>query len=191
MPFRLANASVTFQFYIDWALQSLLNEFIIVYLNDILIYSESEIEHEKHVRQMLDCLHESDLFIKLKKCAFHVRQVKYLNYIISSQSLSMNQAWVITVQEWLIPCSVKDVQSFLRFCNFYKHFIKDYSEVTHALTELMKRITLFHWDEGTEESFWSLKQAFQKAPLLTQFNLKESIFLKTDVSDYTVSSILS
>ena len=84
------NVSVTFQFYIDWALQSLLNEFIIVYLNDILIHSESELEHEKHDRQILDSLHKSDLFIKLKTCAFHVRQMKYLEYIISSQSLSMN-----------------------------------------------------------------------------------------------------
>ena len=191
MPFRLMNASVTFQSYIDWALQSLLNEFIIVYLNDILIYSESESDHERHVRQILDCLCESDLFIKLKKCAFHVKQVEYLKYIISSQGLSMNLTWVITVQKWPIPHSVKNVQSFLRFCNFYRHFIKSYSEVTHTLMKSMKKITPFHWSEGTEDSFWNLKQAFQTAPLLAQFDLKKSIFLKTDVSDYAVSDILS
>ena len=191
MPFRLMNASVTFQSYIDWTLQSLLDEFIIVYLNDILIYSESESDHERHVRQVLDRLCESDLFIKLKKCAFHVRQVKYLRYIISPQGLSMNLTWVITVQDWPTSHSVKDVQSFLSFCNFYRHFIKGYSEMTHTLTELMKRITLFHWSEATEESFQNLKQAFQTAPLLAQFNSKESIFLKTDMSDYAVSDILS
>ena len=127
MPFRLVNASATFQFYIDQILQKLLNEFVIIYLNDILIYSESEADHEGHVKQVLNHLHESDLFVKLKKCAFHVHQMKYLEYIISPQSLSMNLTWVATVQNWLTLHSVKDVQSFLSFCNFYWWFIKKYS----------------------------------------------------------------
>ena len=191
MPFRLINAPATFQFYIDRTLQRLLNEFVIVYLDDILIYSESEADHKAHVRQVLNHLHESDLFVKLKKCAFHVHQVKYLRYIIFPQGLSMNSIQVATVQNWLTPHSVKDVQSFLGFCNFYRWFIKEYSQMTHALTEVTKKTTPFQWSEQTEESFQKLKQAFQAASLLAQFNSNESIFIETDVSDYAIEGILS
>ena len=93
------NAPATFQFYIDCSLQGLLNEFMIVYLDDILIYSESDEDHEKHVRQVLYCLCESELFVKLEKCTFHARQVKYLRYIISPQGISMNSIRVNTVQD--------------------------------------------------------------------------------------------
>ena len=162
-----------------------------MYLDDILIYSESEVKHQKHVRQILNRLRESSLFIKLEKCAFHVKEVKYLSYIISSQRLSMNLTWVVTVQKWLTPHSVKDVQSFLSFCNFYQWFIKGYSDVAHALTELMKKTTPFQWGEETEGSFQRLKQAFQITPLLAQFNPEGPIFMEMNASDYTVRGILS
>ena len=157
MPFSLMNAPATFQFYINRSLQGLLNEFMIIYLDDILIYSESEEDHEKHVRQVLHHLRESDLFVKLKKCTFHISQVKYLEYIISPQGISMNPARVDTVQDWLTLRSVKDVQSFLSFCNFYHRFIKGYSEVTHALTELTKKVITFEWDAEAVRSFQKLK----------------------------------
>ena len=107
------NASAIFQFYINCFLQELLNEFVIIYLNDIFIYSESEKNHQKHVEQVLHQLRESELFIKLEKCIFHVSQVKYLRFIISSQGISMNLTWVNTVKSWLTLCSVKDVQLLL------------------------------------------------------------------------------
>ena len=92
MPFSLANAPATFQSYIDRSLQGLLDEFVIVYLNDILIYSESEEDHQKHVKQVLHRLRESGLFVKLEKCIFHASQVEYLRFIISPQGISMDSA---------------------------------------------------------------------------------------------------
>ena len=191
MPFSLMNAPATFQSYIDRSLQGLLNEFVIIYLDDILIYSESEENHQKHIEQVLHQLRESRLFVKLKKCIFHVSQVKYLSYIISPQGISMNSAWVNTVKSWSTLRSVKDVQSFLGFCNFYCRFIKEYSRIAHALTELIKKATPFQWGEEAALSFEMLKTAFLNALLLAQFNSEEYIFMKTDVSDFTVSDILS
>ena len=191
MPFSLVNAPATFQFYIDCSLQELLDEFVIIYLNDILIYSESEENHQKHIEQVLHQLRESRLFIKLEKCIFHVSQVKYLRFIISSQGISMNLTWVNTVKDWLTLCSVKDVQSFLGFCNFYRRFIKEYSGIVHALTELTKKAIPFQWGEKAVLSFEMLKTAFLDALLLAQFNSEVPIFIETDVSDFTVSDILS
>ena len=191
MSFSLMNVSATFQFYINRSLQELLNEFVIIYLNDILIYSESEEDHKKHVKQVLHCLWDSRLFIKLEKCIFHASQVKYLRYIISPQGISMNLTWVDTVRDWSTPRSVKDVQSFLGFCNFYHRFIKEYSEVVHALTELIKKTVPFCWNEDAALSFQTLKTAFLKASFLTQFNPEELIFIETDASNYAVSDILS
>ena len=95
------------------------------------------------------------------------------------------------MRDWPIPRSVKDVQSFLGFCNFYRRFIKGYSEVAHALTELTKKTVPFCWNEDAALSFQTLKTAFLEASLLAQFNPEELIFVETDASNYAVSGILS
>ena len=191
MPFGLANAPATFQSYINRALQQFLDMFAIVYLDDILIYSEQLSQHSYHVQQVLQALRDNGLFVKLDKCAFSQSSVEYLGFIISPQNVSMDLNRVSTIQDWPTPMRLKEVQAFLGFCNFYRRFIRGYSDLARALTELTKKDTQFQWGELEEKSFNDLKLAFTKAPLLAQFDPTKPIWIETDASNYAVSGIIS
>ena len=119
MPFNLCNSSVLFQNYINDTLQKYLNVFCTVYLNDILIYSEIEAEHEIHVKRVLQKLHEADLQADITKCTFHVKEILYLELIIITEEIKIDSAKVSIIVKWLILMNIKDVQSFLSFINFY------------------------------------------------------------------------
>ena len=191
MPFGMANAPATFQSYINRALQQFVDQFVIVYLDDILIYSENPEEHELHVKRVLLKLRENGLFIKLEKCSFLQPSVEYLGFIISPQNVSMDYSRVSTIQDWPIPARLKEVQAFLGFCNFYRRFIRRYSDIARPLTELTKKEAQFQWGEGEQKSLEDLKQAFTQAPLLAQFNPSNPIWIETDASDYAISGIIS
>ena len=148
MPFSLANAPSTFQSYIDHALQQFLDRFIIVYLNDILIYSVDHATHSDQIQQVLQALWEHSLYTKLDKCAFSQDSVEYLGFLVSPQGLGMDPAQITTVTEWLTLMSVKEVQSFLGFCNFYWWFIVHYSKVALPLTELTRKTSPYEWNES-------------------------------------------
>ena len=138
IPFGLANAPSTFQSYIDKALHHLLDVTVIVYLNDILVYSDNVEEHEGYVKEVLEALQETGLFAKLEKCEFSVDTVEFLGFIVNPTGITMDPNRVTTVTEWPTPASVKDIQSFLGFCNFYRRFIFQYSKIAKGLTELTK-----------------------------------------------------
>lgn len=138
MPFGLCNAPGTFQAYINEVLPAFLDNFCTAYLDDILIYSDDEKTHVKHVSAVLQKLQEAGLFLDIKKCEFHTTEVKYLGVIITTSGLKMDPKKIDAIQQWKAPRSVKDVQAFLEFANFYRRFIACYSKVAVALTELTK-----------------------------------------------------
>lgn len=140
MPFGLANAPATFQAYIHRALAGLVDVCCIVYLDDILIFSESEAEHLQHIKQVLGRLRQFKLYAKLPKCAFYQEYVDFLGYVIGRDGISMQRDRVATVIDWPIPMSVRDVQVFIGFTNFYRRFIYGYSMLTAPITELLKGI---------------------------------------------------
>ena len=119
MPFDLCNSSASFQNYINDTLQEYLNDFCTVYLNDILIYSEIKAEHEIHVKRVLQKLHEVSLQADITKCAFHVKEIPYLELIIIIKEVKINSAKVSIIVKWLTLMNIKNVQSFLSFANFY------------------------------------------------------------------------
>jgi hypothetical protein len=111
----------------------------VVYLNDILIYSDTPEEHTKNVREVFRHLREQGLYCKLSKCEFSITTCEYLGYILSSDGLKMLSEKVKAIQDWPVPQKVKDIQSFLGFCNFYRHFIPSYSNITIPLTCLIQK----------------------------------------------------
>ncbi len=124
MPFGLTNATTTFQSYINKILAEKVNIFVIVYLNDILIYTESEgEEYVQVVRWVLDQLRKHSLYANLKKCHFHQDEVRFLGYIVSYQDIRMEEEQIKAVHDWPKPQSVRDIQVFLGFANFYRRFI--------------------------------------------------------------------
>ncbi len=139
MSFNLINVSVTFQTFVNNVLWRYLNQFIIVYLNDILVYSKMKKEHVQHVKKILQTLKKVDLRIKSGKSEFHVQSVQFLKFIVMSQSLRMNSKKIKAVTTWSTSKSKIKVQFFLEFANFYKCFIKRYFRIISSFTNLTKK----------------------------------------------------
>jgi len=141
MPFGLTNAPAAFQHFMNNMLSDLLDVCIVVYLDDILIYSDNIMQHRKHVKEVLKRLQKAGLYMKAEKCEFHSNSVEYLGYVLSLSGLTMSDTKVKTIQEWLELKKVKDIQSFLGFANFYRRFIFNYSDIVIPLTRLTRKDT--------------------------------------------------
>lgn len=191
MPFGLTNAPADFQHFVNDVLRPFLDRFCTAYLDDVLIYSETLEDHRNHVRQILDKLRSAGLFVKPEKCKFHQSSVEYLGLVITTKGLQMDPKKVEAVQQWPTPTKLKDVQAFLGFANFYRRFIKDYSKVAKALTQLTKKDVPFKWDQSAQDAFDDLKQRFTTAPILRHFDFDRPIVVETDASDYVSAGVLS
>lgn len=191
MPFGMANSSATFQAYINRALHDYLDVSVVVFLDDILIYSDNDEDHDRHVKEVLRRLRKHGLFAKLEKCSFSTSKVEFLGFIISYNLVEMDPERIATVTEWPRPKTVKEVQSFLGFCNFYRRFIKDYSDVAMAMTEVTGSKSPFQWTEACEKSFQNMKAEFAKSPLLIQFSPLLATIVEADSSDYAIAGVIS
>src|SRR5271154_7105841 len=191
MPFGLTNAPASFQALINQVLREYLDEFVVAYLDDILIYSPNPQEHTQHVRKVLRKLKAANLFLKPEKCEFSQKRVKYLGSILSEKGISMDPDKVKAILEWPTPENVTEVQSFLGFANFYRRFIEGYSKVATALTELTKKDRKFHWGETCHTAFHLLKRRFTTAPILATFDPEKHIVLETDASDFAIGMCIS
>jgi hypothetical protein len=191
MPFGLTNAPADFQHFINDVLRPYLDVFVTAYLDDILIYSDNLKDHRDHVLKVLEALSKAGLHLKPEKCEFHRQEVKYLGFIISTSGTKMDPAKVATVQEWPEPRNVKDVQSFLGFANFYRWFVKGYSQIVAPMTWLTRKDTHFVWSAECSQSFETLKKAFTMAPVLRHFDYERQIIVETDASDYVSAGVLS
>jgi hypothetical protein len=172
-------------------LRDLLDAGTVVYIDDILIYSENEEEHKALVKEVLERLKKAGLYVSLAKSKFHVVEVKYLGYHIPSEGISMFQKKVSTIQDWSSPKAVKDIQSFLGFANSYGRFIEWFSRICRPMTELTKEKVPFVWSNECKESFKLLKQKFMEEPILVHFFPERATIVETDASDFALGAILS
>jgi len=176
MSFKLINTSAIFQIYINRTLAKFMNFICVVYLNNILIYLQSEKEHKHHVCKILEQLQHYKLYTNLKKCVFFINIVKFLKFIVSITDVMMNSQWIDIIVNWLILKMFQEVQVFLSFVNFYKHFIKIYSQIMSSLTSLLKnsknekKIESFKWSKNVKKMFCKLKDVFITALILVHFN---------------------
>jgi len=191
MPFGLTNAPATAQRFMNDTLCEYLDIFCICYIDDILIYSRTLKEHKQQVRKVLQKLKEAGLFIKPDKCEFSVQKTTFLGFIISAEGLVMDPQKVNAVLKWETPKSVKDIQCFLGFANFYRCLIHRYSHLCQPLFNLLRKDMPFVWDATCEQVFDSLKKAFTSAPILHHFDPELEALIETDASDYVTSGILS
>jgi mevalonate kinase len=155
MSFEFANASITFQSYINFALKEFLNVFVVIYLNDILIYSQNEEEHTNHVRFVLKRLRKYKLFAKLSKCDFDLKEIDYLKFIVEINDIRMNLARIAIVKKWIESTTRWHVRTFLKFVEFYQRFIKKFSKIAKSLTNFLKEKKKKNFDkkfELTEEA---------------------------------------
>ncbi|MBW0594027.1 hypothetical protein O181_133742 [Austropuccinia psidii MF-1] len=164
MPFGLTNAPASFQ--------NLVNDiYVVVYLDDIMVFSKSEEEHVTHLSTVLSrLLGDNNLFAKASKYLFHVSSVEYLGYVVSSEGLKMDQAKFQQILNWPPPRKLKALQSFLGLADFYRCFIKNYSKKISSLTRFLKKDSCFPLNEKALRQFHQLKKAFTIAPILSHID---------------------
>jgi hypothetical protein len=202
MPLGMCNTPGKFQTFINEPLREYLDDFCTAYLDDIPIYTTSDDEalHEEQVFKVLQRIKDAGMFLDPAKCKFKTKKVKYLGLILTTEGLEMDPKKVATVPEWQVPRTVKDVQSFLGFCNFYRRFIKGFSYIAKPLTELTKkdgngkgqRHQFPLTSNGPAvRAFNKLKHAFSTAGVLAHFGADLETWLETDASDFVTAAVLS
>ncbi|CCO34403.1 Retrotransposable element Tf2 155 kDa protein type 2 [Rhizoctonia solani AG-1 IB] len=191
MPFGLTNAPAAFQRFMNNLFRDLLDITVVVYLDNILIFSEDPAEHTKHVRKVLHQLARNQLFCKPSKCHFHVTTVDYLGIQISPQGFSMDEKKVKAVTSWPTPKTVKQVQAFLGFVNYLRRFIPDFSSVAWPLHNLTQKDKPWKWEDPEEHSFQELKRRVTHWPVLAHSDPSKPYFLETNASGVAMGAILS
>ncbi|MBW0581389.1 hypothetical protein O181_121104 [Austropuccinia psidii MF-1] len=190
MPFGLTNVPATFQTLVNDIFYDLLDIYVVVSLDDIMVFSKYEEEHVTHVSTVFSRLRANNLFAKASKCLFHVTSIEYLGYVVYSEGLKMDQANVQQMLNWPPPGNLKALQSFLGFANFYCHFIINYSKKINSLTSFLKKDSRFPLNEEEFRQFHQLNKAFTIAPILSHFAPSLPTIVETDASDYALGALL-
>ncbi|TPX16414.1 uncharacterized protein E0L32_012424 [Thyridium curvatum] len=190
MPFGLTNAPASFQNMINDVLRKYLDDFVIVYLDDILIYSKTLEQHRKHVHQVLQALQDANLLVNPDKSQFHVQEVVYLGHLIKPGQVQMDPAKLEAVKDWPVPTNVKEVQSFLGFANYYRRYLKGYGGMTIPLTNLTKKNTKFEWTPECQAAFDQVKRNMLEEPVTRMADPDRPYELETDASDYALGGQL-
>ncbi|KAL0381937.1 UNVERIFIED_CONTAM: Retrovirus-related Pol polyprotein from transposon [Sesamum latifolium] len=166
MPFGLTNAPAAFMSLMNKTLQPFLDQFVIVFIDDILIYSRSPEEHEQHLRTVLQILREKQLYAKFSKCEFWMEEISFLGHVVLKEGVQPDPAKVKAILEWEPPKNVSEVRSFLGLTGYYRRFVKDFSVVAKPLINLLKKNTPFNWNDRCAQSFVELKRRLTSAPIL-------------------------
>lgn len=190
LPFGLCNAPATFMRMMHDIFHDYLDSFVIIYLDDILVYSRTPEEHLRHVRLVLERLRAAKLFAKKEKCTFAAAEVEFLGHVVSQDGIKMDGAKVKAIVDWPQPMTVTDLRSFLGLANFYRRYIRDFSAIAAPLTELLKKGTLFCWNASHQDAFDNLKNAISSAPVLIPPHPDKPFVVITDASAFAVGAVL-
>ena len=191
MPFELTNAPATFQTLINTTFCKCLNVFVIVYLDDILIYIKGTLKEHLKLIKVFEALQKADIRLRPDKCEYHVKEIKFLGSVITINGIQMDEEKVKAVKEWSELKNLKKVQAFLKFVNFYRKSIQRYLQICTPLTKITKKKQSFHWGHEQEEAFEKLKDKSTLAIILASFDSEKKIILKTDALNQALESYLS
>ncbi|KAA0035496.1 ty3-gypsy retrotransposon protein [Cucumis melo var. makuwa] len=164
MSFGLTNAHAIFMDLMNKVFKDFLDSFVIVFIDDILIYSKTEAEHEEHLHQVLETLRSNKLYAKFSKCEFWLKKVSFLEHVVSSEGVSVNLAKIEAITSWPRPSTVSEIRRFLGLAGYYRKFVEDFSRIANPLTQLTRKGTPFVWSPACESSFQELKQKLVSAP---------------------------
>jgi hypothetical protein len=191
LPFGLTNAPATFMHLMHSLFGTHLDHFLVVFLDDILIFSRTVEEHREHVRKVLQLLRENKLYANESKCEFFKQFISFLGHVVSAAGISMEEDKVKAIKEWPTPTGVAAVRSFLGLAGYYRRFVKHFSTIASPLTDLLRTEVKFRWDESQRQSFSQLKQAVSTAPVLTLPDDSLPYTVMTDASGFAVGATLS
>lgn len=190
MPFGLTNAPATFQSIMNTIFAPILRKHVLVFMDDILVYSPSLETHLFHLEQVFQIIQEHKFCIKQSKCVFAQPQLEYLGHVISANGVSTEPSKIQAVVDWPVPKSIKALRGFLGLTGYYRRFIKSYSMISRPLTQLLKKGVLFQWTSVAQEAFDLLKQALVQAPVLAIPDFSKQFVVETDASDYGFGAVL-
>ena len=179
MPFGLTNAPAAFMDLMNRVFQPYLDQFIVVFIDDILVYSKDAQEHEHHLRIVLQILRENQIFAKLSKCDFWLKEVSFLGHIVSDEGIRVDPMKIEEIMNWKPPRNVTEVRSFLGLTGYYQRFVQEFSVIASSPTRLLRKGVNFEWDDKCQSSFERLKEILVEAPVLIQ---------PTSGRDYTMHS---
>lgn len=166
MSFWLTGALDTFQGAMNTTLYPLLGKCVIVFFDDILVFSSSFDEHLSHLRQVLELLARVQWQVKLSKCRFAQQSIAYLGHVISAAGVAIDPEKVQSIRDWLVPQDVKQLRSFLGLVGYYRKFVRHFTFLARRMTDVLKKGTLFIWTPAHETAFTTLQQALMSAPVL-------------------------
>ena len=190
MPFGLTNAPAVFMDLMNRVFHEYLDRFVIVFIDDILVYSKSQEEHEEHLRMVLQILRDKKLYAKLKKCEFWLNQVVFLGHVISRDGITVDPSKIEAVVNWAVPTNVSEVRSFLGLAGYYRRFVEGFSSIATPLTRLTRKHAKFDWTEECERSFQELKQRLVSAPVLTIPSSSGGFVIYSDASRKGLGCVL-
>jgi hypothetical protein len=190
MSFRLTNAPGYLMYLMNKVFMEYLDKFVVVFIDDILVYSRSEEEHEEHLCLVLQWLQDNRLYAKLSKCEFWLKQVAFLGHIISKGGISKNPSKVQDVLSWKAPTSVGDIQGFLGLTGYYRRFIEGFSKISKPLTKLLEKEKKFEWTPACKASCQELKKRLTTAPILVMSDMEKPFSIYYDVSGQGLGCVL-
>ncbi|KAL4017964.1 hypothetical protein IC575_021549 [Cucumis melo] len=190
MSFGLTNGPAVFMDLMNRVFKDFLDSFVIVFIDDILIYSKTEAEHEEHLHQVLETLRANKLYAKFSKCEFWLRKVTFLGHVVSSEGVSVDPAKIEAVTNWPRPSTVSEIRSFLGLAGYYRRFVEDFSRIASPLTQLTRKGTPFVWSPACESSFQELKQKLVTAPVLTLPDGSRNFVIYSDASKKGLGCVL-
>jgi hypothetical protein len=190
MSFGLTNAPAYFMYLMNSVFMPELDKFVVVFIDDILIYSKTEEDHADHLRVVLQRLRDHRLYAKFSKCEFWLDNVKFLGHTISSEGISVDPTKVQEVMDWKPPTLVHQIRSFLGLAGYYHRFIPDFSKIAKPMTELLKKEIKFHWDDKCEEAFHTLRKLLTTAPVLAQPDCTKPFDIYCDASRIGLGCVL-
>ncbi|KAK9077950.1 hypothetical protein SSX86_002007 [Deinandra increscens subsp. villosa] len=190
MPFGLTNAPAIFMDLMNRVCKPYLDKFVIVFIDDILIYSKSKVEHETHLRLVLELLKKEQLYAKFSKCEFWLKEVQFLGHIVNDKGIHVDPAKIEAVKSWCTPTTPTEVRSFLGLAGYYRRFIANFSRIAVPLTALTQKSQPFEWGPAQESAFQTLKQMLCEAPILTLPDGTDDFVVYCDASHQGLGCVL-
>jgi hypothetical protein len=189
VPFGLSNAQAVFMCLMNGVFHEYLDKFVIVFLDEIIIYSKLEEEHEHHLRMVLQVLREHQLYAKLRKCSFYQKKIHYFGHIISKDGIAVYPKNIESIREWSVPRNVIEVRSFMGLAGYFRRFIEVFSKIAHPITSLQRKGVKFQWTLDCEKGFQHLKQLLTVTSLTINPLARKHYY--TEIFSYLSSMSLS
>ena len=195
MPFGLTNAPATFMRLMQEVFRPLLDKCVVVYLDDILVYSRTAEEHQQHLRQVLDLLRQHQLFGKLSKSEFARSAVEYLGHIVSDKSVTVEPKKIAAIRDWPAPANRHELMQFLGLSNYYRRYVEGHAAICAPFTDLLKKEQKWKWDQPQQSAFQELKERLTSAPILAIPNISQEctvpLEMTNDASSFAIGAVLS